>query len=707
MSCRRAALVLGLLPSLALSGGAPPDAPRDVAAALARLSADSARERAAAERELGVQLSPADSALLAAAARAGSAEVRARIAAALMSDARHFALAAELAAASDSMVSDTGAAALAGLAAEWLGTSDQDPLPLSGVERAVRGAFSGLFSLDISRGELEPLLDQIARLVPARRTDQPNGAALAVVLDPSFDPRQTRPLVGAQDLGPIAVGTFDELLYATAVTHGALFDVYGWIDGRTWIVVRPSDVPDGRSAQALLLQWVLAVESPSSPRQARACARALAACGWPAALEWLDLRWSSKQDSAAFAGLLLAAGRGALAPSLESAAAAKELLERADRALSTLESPRQEIGELARALLTLGATGSPAWAAGYAAAPERGRLLRCALVANARRAPEDLLALLRARLQSPDTSSEERCGSLRAIAAAQGARAGEVQTFGLEAAFSWAVEHGQGRAFPIWLRAAGIREPQSWQDPRGLAPQAQVELCADALSRAGESPALRALAGKRVAALLAQPKGEDLALALLDRESLWIPRAALRSALEAAGAAGGEGAALARLSLAAGISTPEEHDELVEALFQRSPWSAADWNLAGAAIAKPGGVLDTWPRQDTEAGSNYAVFLERLEALREQLLKEPADAAAADEQLWSLDAGWVQGCERCVRLLRARQNEPGAREFLRRLRVLFQRSTHPLRRELSLGRFPPPSSALVVEVELREPWLGF
>lgn len=707
MLCRRVVLAVGLILALASSGGGARGAEGDVAAALARLSADSARERAAAERELGAQLSSADAALLAAAARAGSAEVRARIAAALMSDARHFALAAELAAASETAVSQTGAAALAGLAAEWLGTSDQDPLPLSGVERAVRGAFSGLFSLDISRGELEPLLDQIARLVPARRADRPSGVAPAVVLDPGFDPSQARPLAGAQDLGPLAVGTFDELIYAAAVTHGALFDVYGWIDGRTWIVVRPNDVVDDRSAQSLLLHWVHAVQSPSSPRIARAAARALAATGWPAALGWLDLRWSSQQDGAALAGLLLAAGRGALAPSLESAQAAKQLLERADRALSEPGASRQELGELARALLAQGVAGAPAWAAGYAAAPERGRLLRCALVAAAHRAPADLLALLQARLAAAQTSSEERCGSLRAIAAVQPAPAGELQASGLEAAFLWAVEHGQGRAFPIWLRAAGIREPQSWQDTRGLAPAAQVELCADALANAGESPALRALAGRRLAALLAQPKGEALALALLDRESLWIPRAALRAALDAAAVAGGENATLARLSLAAGLATPEEQRELIEALFQRHPWSASDWILAGAAIAKPGGVLDAWPRLDTEAGSNYAVFLERLEELREPLSQAPAEGAAADPQLWSLEAGWVKGCERTLRLLRARQSEPGAREFLRRLRVLFQRSAHPLRRELSLGRFPPPSSALVVEVELREPWLGF
>ncbi|HUR26886.1 MAG TPA: hypothetical protein VM509_01760, partial [Planctomycetota bacterium] len=71
----------------------------DVAGALARLRDPSASERAAGERELAWQLVLSDAPLLVEAVRAGSAEVRARVASALMSDARHFALAAELAAA--------------------------------------------------------------------------------------------------------------------------------------------------------------------------------------------------------------------------------------------------------------------------------------------------------------------------------------------------------------------------------------------------------------------------------------------------------------------------------------------------------------------------------------------------------------------------------------------------------------------------------
>ena len=134
--------------------------------------------------------------------------------------------------------------------------------------------------------------------------------------------------------------------------------------------------------------------------------------------------------------------------------------------------------------------------------------------------------------------------------------------------------------------------------------------------------------------------------------------------------------------------------------------------MAGASIARAGGELDAWPFKLSEPDEHYAEFLLRLERIRDRLLPapnagNPAKAARASDSLDGMDAGWVQGCSRTLWMLRARQSEPGAREFLRRLRVLFQRVQHPLRRELSAGRFPPLSPAVVVDVESREPWIGF
>src|SRR5262249_1780266 len=102
------------LASLALLALGARRAAADVASALTRLGSIPSSERDAAERELASSLSASDAPLVLAAARAGSVEVRARISSALASDARHFALAAELAASEDALVARTGAEALAG-----------------------------------------------------------------------------------------------------------------------------------------------------------------------------------------------------------------------------------------------------------------------------------------------------------------------------------------------------------------------------------------------------------------------------------------------------------------------------------------------------------------------------------------------------------------------------------------------------------------
>jgi hypothetical protein len=234
-----------------------------------------------------------------------------------------------------------------------------------------------------------------------------------------------------------------------------------------------------------------------------------------------------------------------------------------------------------------------------------------------------------------------------------------------------------------------------------------LELCAAALSRAGESPQARSLAGLRLVAVLAAENGAERALELLDRESLWIPRSQLRDAIAAAGSAGADAAVLARLSLSAGLSTADGQRQLVDELFRRSPWSDADWNMAAAVIAQPDGLLATWPSEEFSTDEHYEVFLQRLEAVQKALVAAAESGAGVMGGIGEPTAGWVQGCERCLRLLRERQCEPGAREFLRRLRVLFLRTSHPLRRELSLGRFPPPSAAVLVDIASREPWMGF
>ncbi len=710
MPLRRVFVALFALISLSTPARSNPRISADVTAALGRLSAASSDERNAAERELAKLLVSSDVPLLANAARTGSAEVRARIASALMSSERHLALAAELAASDDATVAGTGADALAGLAADWLGTTDQEPLPMASIERELTGMFSGFWSLDVQRCGLEETLDRIARLVDGRRADRPGAPEPALVLDPRYDPARARPLKGAEEIVSPAIGSFEALAYAAAVTHGAVFDVYGWNDGRTWLVVRDAASPSARPAQLLLREWVLAVQRPASLAAARSAARALASSGWPAALEWLDTRWREKQDPAALDGLVLAAGRGALGSSLATKAGAELLLERADRALNLPGDARPEAREAARALLTLGSIGSEVWARGFNAASPRGKMLRCALLAATRADSPELLALLEARWTAGAVSSEERCALLRALASSGAPRVKSLPAVGLEPAFEWAAAHGEGVRFLGDLRAVGAGEPVAWQDARGLAAALQVELCADALARAGSGAAQDALAGVRLCALLAGKRGEENAQTLLDRESLWLPKAKMRAALLAARAKQADSATIVRLLVCSDVATPEETSEAAASTFAREEWNDADWRVAGAGAAAPGGTLERWPLKETKPDERYIEFLTRLEQVRDQLTAAAKDPGAASKPALDprgLEAGWVQGCSRTLLLLRARQCEPGAREFLRRLRILFQRSQHPLRRELSGGRFPALSAAILVEVEPREPWIGF
>lgn len=711
---RLALLTLAAILTLCVPAQSDPTRSIDVADALNRLSAASAVDRAAAERELAQLLTASDAGLLIDAARAGSAEVRSRISSALTSRARHFGLAAALAASADQAVARTGAEALSGHAAAWLGAGDQEPLPMATLEREIRGAFGGLWQLDPRQGSLEVALDRIARLVDSRRVDQSTGARAWLVLDPRFDPSAARPLVGAEEIPSPVIGSFEDLVYAVAVLRGSIFDVYGWDEGQTWFLVRPLDGSPPPTAQALLQGWVLAVEKPASPQAARHAARAIAATGWPAALDWLDWRWRERQDPAAFDALVLAAGRGAVASSLACTAGAEKLLQEADRALASEGEPSPQARELARALLAIGSLGRDAWSSGFENAPARAKNLRCALVRGARLAPTELMGLLGARWLAPQTSPEDRCATLRALAALGVERRNPIEPGPLESAFNWAAHQGWGREFAANMGAIGCGEPLTWRQATHLSVAAQSDLCADALARAATDADALTLAGERILSLLAQPRGEEILLSILDRESLWTTQPILRQALLAARGGGAAAATIARLMACIDVATGAELEQLGAEVFSRETWSDADWRSAGATIARAGGALDLWPRRSEHADAFYAEFLARLERVRGPWLGPSEDEPAWDDprpgdarDARGMDAGWVQGCERALRLLRVRQSEPGAREFLRRLRVLFQRSRHPLRLELSGGRFPPASPSVLVDLDLREPWIGF
>jgi hypothetical protein len=115
-----------------------------------------------------------------------------------------------------------------------------------------------------------------------------------------------------------------------------------------------------------------------------------------------------------------------------------------------------------------------------------------------------------------------------------------------------------------------------------------------------------------------------------------------------------------RLALLAGVPLFGTVPALTEDLLQRADFAAADWQVAGALLALPGG----------DAAGQLLV---------ERARQEIADWVEGDP---GMEADWVEGCRRALDDLRARRDDPSAEELLKALRISTRRSAHPLRRVL-------------------------
>lgn len=693
-------------------GGARAAGEDDLGPWIEALSAKELETRSQAEREIARRARFEDTPQLAAALRAGSLEVRWRIASALGGDPRHFALAARLAADEDERVARGGADALAAQASEWLGAGEAQALAPADVERSLRGAFGGMWRLDLREFDLELALDRIARHVDARRLDISGSPPPTIVLDPALDPASLRPPANLADWGDSVVGSFEQLVSAASLRSGAAFDVYGWEGGRAILRVRSPAQPRVASAQALMLEWVLGVERARSIVSASASARALAALEWTVAIDWLEWRWTTQRDPAAFEGLVAAAARGSVVASLANDSGVRTLLQAADERLASATPPSPRARELARALQSIAPLGSQVWAEGFDRSSEAGRALRMALVARTGLADDGFAAAILARARAKDASIRERFAALRALAARGRAVGGEAPDDAtLDALLSLSIAPFESSPpwprVPLALKTLGWSEPASWQRGESLDDESLAALALDAIERSAEDARLVALAGQRLATLARRPNGDLRVDRLLEEAQVRAPRERLRAALAAARAAGAPAEILRGWALGCGLATAEESLAISRELLARDAWTSRDWRLAGSLIAEAGGVLDRWPREPTGREAEYDAFLDRLEALRDELAAAAKAGQTARSEIAGLDAPWVEACRRALLSLRSRQAEPGSRELLRRLRVLFQRSTHPLRRELSAGRFPPPPEALIVDLARCEPWLGF
>lgn len=341
-----------------LAGTPEQRAPRDLEQALAALRDPSTDARARGERWLALHLAPTDFARLAEALREGDLESRRRVALALAADERHLDLAVLCAADFDPAVRAVGEWAAADLVAAWMGARDVEPVSGTELSAELAGRWVTRWSVDPRGQSLDRLLDRLERVVAAAEEPFARPAPAAgesdedealrgasplprLVLSPLLYERDVLGPRGAGDPAERRVeGSFWDLVQQAARWNGGRVEAYGarTRDGAlasgAWLHVAPRGSQGRATAEELVLRWLReVVEHVDRPRGAGA-ARALAALDWPAALGWLERRWRDAGDLNARSGLLLAAGRGRVAPSLASGPSVRALLAAADRALT-------------------------------------------------------------------------------------------------------------------------------------------------------------------------------------------------------------------------------------------------------------------------------------------------------------------------------------------------------------------------------------
>jgi hypothetical protein len=637
LAARRAAVFLALLAGV--SSGANGGTREDVQGALAKLGAPRAAERLAAERWLAAHLAPGDLPSLALAATHADAESLRRLEIALGGDDRHFELAVLLCADSQPLAQRLGEAALARQASRWMGEQGLEPVSDMLVRGALQDRAAPRLRVDPESEPFERLLDRLVRVAGGQLDQRGGSDKVDVVLDPLVV-AQVAPARAPGASAKPATGTFVELLGELARTRGLELEGFGLGSGeggQAWLHLVESSRQGRRRADQLVADWARDLLDPREPRRRAAAARALASCGWSAPLYWLERRWH-EGDGAALEGVLLAASRGRVVPSLAAPERVRALLREADLALAEGSESGDGRAELVlHALAALPAQDARGedlrapLAQDFKALGLRERFLRAGVLAGMGSAPAEFRAGLRALLADPNASTPpafefEFCRTLAATRTSSTAAERSVAARATSL-LEFALARDAGAEWIEWLRAARLTPPADWHDParlpahwgawpRALVATAWLGAQADGRAEAADTAA-------HFAALAALPLGADAARvgALLQQLASGPLRVGLeRILLGALGDGRGE-----RLALLAGLLPNERHE---------------------AVLA---GLLDGGSRDDE------LVFLgplageaEGAAALRarEVLLALAAPAVSGDEASAVTAAPWAQAFER-------------------------------------------------------------
>lgn len=690
----------------------------DARSALAHLASDFGSERAAAERWLAANLEPEDLPLVAETASRANIEVRTRLVRALSCDDRHFELAVLLLTDREPGLRRIGHDALGEMAVRWWGAGGLEPRRYDEVERKLRRRFLGRFSIRPFERDLDELIDTLARHAPPMLAAEVEGGALAIAVDPrmyteALDATSASNTIPAGGETVVLEGSFETVLASAVKKRGARLDVFGLGGAHPWMRVAQLADSGTDTALELVERWCIDVlQYPDRPRGAGS-ARALAACGWPAPLAWLEKHFRTSADENALAGLLLAAGRGRVSASLMTAASVEKLLQPLGAPASGDAGLVRRRDLTARAfahLPAIGVDGSDLNAAVERATSGGGdaqRALGARILAGMGRASNAWRERAKRDLASADASDDTRIALLRALASTQSG-AEKAWTLAASEAMLADVEHeGAGPQFLAAVERVSALPPNNWRDSAVIAAFADDERLLAILWWSVSEGGIDVAARLALDWLTARKSATALGDRLADRARIG-DGARVERWLARAGELGGadKKRELQRVALLAGVIDRASADGVVLQMLANKPVRADDWAVLGAAC---GCELDD----------------ATLDKVLDALLAEARSGAAASK---SVTEPWVDACERaCVGLLErgaleqdlassfdaldALRPQQGAHadltrtyvKFLERLAPLLSVPGHPLASAMRDGAWPPKPGPPPLSLEALDP----
>jgi len=469
-------LVLALAPAFGAEVPATSAGREDVGSWLERLGSARAEERERAQRWLGMHLESADYPAFATHARGADAETARRLALVLASEDRHLELAVLLLGEGERELAAIGRAAFDDLVRHWCPGASDELARRQTVIRALVQRAETHYREPTRYEELGTVVEGYDRLLDL---------GVPLVLSPRVAEREQVVAGGEGD----ALSLLENLCSGHELAYGGVGEWSGEEPGHSaWILIAPKSGVESLRGTDQLARWCKEVDA-GGPLAAPS-ARALAATAWPAALAWLDRRWSERGDENALEGLLTAAARGRVGRSLQRAAGRAALLARADRALDVEElrlerledagrrsSPsRRRAERVGRALVAAGPVTLGGGGRGFDPFEGWGEL-------------DDAQRWLRLHVvEGQGAGSDQERDFVRSLVEAVDAGPPALRFQALRALAVWPPVDG--------LRVAGLRELLTWAFARGLERELRVVLDSlDADPTAGELGAGRVAHG--------------------------------------------------------------------------------------------------------------------------------------------------------------------------------------------------------------------